>query len=159
MSDAQVYNALTIADEILRIAKRNGEFLTPMKLMKLTYIAHGWSLALLNRDLFRNRIEAWQYGPVIPDLYQATKIYGRVPIPPSKINDAAPSNVDIQVRALLEEVWAKYGGYDAIALSNMTHMSGTPWDIVYKPGRKGIEISDELIKSHYKDLASGRRAA
>lgn len=76
-----MYDVLTVADAILKIAKSKGVSLTPMQLMKLVYIAHGWSLGLRGIDLFRNRIEAWQYGPVMPDLYHATKQFGRNPIP------------------------------------------------------------------------------
>ena len=154
MVEAPIYSALTIADEVLRIAKRDGQSLTPMKLMKLTYIAHGWALGLLDRDLFKNRIEAWQYGPVIPDLYHATKVYGRSPIPLAKVDTNAASQVDAQVSELLAQVWRKYGHFDAIDLSNLTHKSGTPWDCVYEPGRRGIEIPDHLIKSHYRELAN-----
>lgn len=158
MTQKQVYDALTIADEILKIAKRAGKQVTPMKLMKLTYIAHGWSLALLDRDLFRNRIEAWQYGPVIPDLYHATKTYGRNPIPLERIDVDNPPAVDSEVSKFLTDVWAKYGHLDAIALSNLTHMSGTPWERVFRHGVRSIEITDDLIREHYKELARERRA-
>ena len=80
-----MYDVLTVADTILKIAKSKGKALTPMQLVKLTYIAHGWSLALSERDLFKNRIEAWRYGPVIPDLYQATKNFGRSEIPLERV--------------------------------------------------------------------------
>lgn len=157
MTNRPVYDAIIIADEILKIAKREGDALTPMKLMKLVYIAHGWSLALLRRDLFRNRIEAWQYGPVIPDLYHATKIYGGSEIPLSQIDDV--SNVDDEVKSLLEDVYTKYGERNAVSLSNLTHQVGTPWHQVYYPGMRGIEIPDELIKQHYTDLLRVRTAA
>lgn len=158
MTDATVYDAITIADEILKIAKSRGKTMSPMKLMKLTYIAHGWSLAVLKRDLFSNRIEAWQYGPVIPDLYHATKKYGRSEIPLSMIEAPDKSSVDPKTRAFLEKVYDLYGGYSAIGLSDMTHQSGTPWALRYEPGTKRIEIPDDLIKEHYEGLLRARRS-
>lgn len=151
-----MYDALTIADEILKIAKSKGKSLTPMQVTKLAYIAHGWALAILKRDLFRNRIEAWQYGPVIPDIYHATKHYGRSPIPLSMIGDPEVSAVDGETRAFLEDVFNKYGHLDGISLSYLTHQSGTPWDQVYKPGVRRIEIPDHLIKQHYDEMLSAR---
>jgi uncharacterized phage-associated protein len=82
-----MYRAVIIVDEILKISKKQGFALTPMQLLKLVYIAHGWALMILERDLFADRIEAWKYGPVIPVLYHATKHFGRNPIPLELIDD------------------------------------------------------------------------
>jgi uncharacterized phage-associated protein len=146
------YDAITIADEILRIAKSAGKFLTPLQLMKLVYISHGWSLSMRSTDLFKDRIEAWKYGPVIPDLYQATKHFGRSPIPHSKIDTEKASSVDRETLDFLRDVFDKYGDKSGIELSNLTHRSGTPWDQVYRDGVLGIEIPDEIIAEHYKKL-------
>lgn len=150
-----MYDVLIVADAILKIAKGKGATLTPMQLVKLTYIAHGWSLGLRNRDLFKNRIEAWQYGPVIPDLYHATKAFGRNPIPLDSIGDPNQVGIAPEDKQLLEAVYKKYGHLDGIALSYITHKAGTPWTQVYRPGVMHIEIPDSLIKSHYEELAHG----
>lgn len=152
MAHAQVYDALTVADIMLRIAKNDGQKMTPMKLLKLVYIAHGFALALLGRDLFKNRIEAWKYGPVIPDLYQATKKWGRGDIPLSLIGDLGDVDVDDEVKEFLEQVYAKYGHLDGIQLSYLTHQSGTPWDRIYSPYKRSAEIPDDLIKQHYESM-------
>lgn len=152
MTQAKMYDALTIADAMLKIGKREGHTMTPMKLLKLVYIAHGFSLALLGRDLFQNRIEAWKYGPVIPDLYQATKRFGRGEIPLHLIGDPADQVVDNQVQKFLEEVYAKYGHLDGIQLSYLTHQSGTPWDRTYDPNKRNAEIPDQMIKEHYQGM-------
>ena len=151
-----MYPVLTVADEILKIAKRAGKALTPLQLMKLTYIAHGWSLGFDRGDLFNNRIEAWKFGPVIPDLYRATKSYGRSPIPLDLVDDKS-SGVDADTREFLEKVFNTYNQYDGIQLSSLTHQSGTPWDTVYMDGVRGVEIPDDLIERHYKRLLNERR--
>jgi uncharacterized phage-associated protein len=152
-----MYNAITIADEILRLAKKQGKSLTPLQLMKLVYVSHGWSLALRNVDLFPDRIEAWKYGPVIPDLYHATKHFGKNPIPLNAIDEAKPSSVDTQTFSFLKDVHSKYGHLSGIQLSSLTHKSGTPWDQVYKEGVFGIEIPDTIIKNHYLGLLNERQ--
>lgn len=127
-----------------------------MQLVKLTYIAHGWSLALRNKDLFKNQIQAWQYGPVIPDLYHTTKSYGRSPIPLNAIGSPDDVGVTPEDRTFLESVFKKYGHLSGIDLSYLTHKAGTPWSQVYRHGVLGIEIPDHLIESHYRDLANAR---
>ncbi|MFK5281891.1 Panacea domain-containing protein, partial [Lacticaseibacillus paracasei] len=44
-----------------------------LKLLKLLYYAQGTCLALLDRPLFSETIEAWRHGPVVPSVYQAFK--------------------------------------------------------------------------------------
>ena len=68
--------SLTVANELIRLGKENAVYFTPMQLLKLVYIAHGWSYAFLNKPLIDDDIEAWKYGPVIPDLYRKIKSYG-----------------------------------------------------------------------------------
>ena len=46
------------------MAKEQGRDITVMQLLKLIYIANGWSWALLGKQLVRDPVEAWQYGPV-----------------------------------------------------------------------------------------------
>ena len=48
--------------------------LTQMKLHKLVYFAHGICLAVYNKPLIKDEIQAWQYGPVVPELVSARKV-------------------------------------------------------------------------------------
>lgn len=149
-------SAQIIADDILKIAKRRGMSLTPMQLMKLVYISYGWYLAMHDAKLFNDRIEAWKYGPVIPNLYQATKRFGKNPIPTNLIADGPISNNGME--AFYDSIVENYGKFSGIALSNLTHRQGTPWQQVFQPNVMGIEIQDHLIKEHYQQGLDARRA-
>lgn len=151
-------SAQTIADDILKLAKRRRLEFTPMQLMKLVYIAYGWHLAMTGKPLFLDRIEAWKYGPVIPNLYHATKRFGRDPIPHPLISDSELSRPKLE--AFLDSIVENYGSYSGIALSNLTHRIGTPWQQVYQVNKLGIRIPDDLIKEHYqRGLDARQRAA
>lgn len=149
-SGEKMSSAISVADEILKIAKRKGMQLTPLQLMKLVYISHGWAFPILGKDLFSNRIEAWKFGPVIPDLYHATKHYGRNTIPHSDISDNPSTGFDSTILSFLEDVLDKYGHLDGFSLSNLTHQTGTPWDQVFDESKYNVEIPDSLIKQHYQ---------
>ena len=155
----QIYSAVDVADEFLKLAKREGQGLTPMQLVKLTYIAKGWALAILNRNLFSERTEAWKYGPVIPDLYHVTKKYGRSPIPMDKVDDQSEPRVDTEVLAFLKEVFGKYGNLSGSQLSSLTHKVGSPWHQVYNPDEMHIEIPDALIETHYRRKLDERESS
>lgn len=151
---------LNIADIILRIAKEDGKQLTPMQLMKLTYISNGWSLAVSDRPLFDNRIEAWKYGPVMPELYQATKSYGRDEIPLDKVQDGFNDLSDKLSNEVdfLRKVYNLYKDKNGIELSSLTHMHGTPWHQVYD-GYSSKNIPQSMIKKHYEDKLDKKAAA
>jgi uncharacterized phage-associated protein len=151
-----MYTAIIIADEVLRLAKKKGKSLTPLQLMKLVYISHGWSLGIRDIDLFNDRIEAWKYGPVIPSLYQATKKFGRSEIPLDLVDIEGASHVDESTQKFLADVYSKYGDLTGVQLSGLTHQLGTPWDQVYDKGIFGIEIPDNIIADHYKRLLDER---
>ncbi|WP_439476522.1 Panacea domain-containing protein [Brevundimonas sp.] len=149
------YRASTVANEFFRLAQESGRPLTPMQYVKLTYIAHGWSLALRGSPLISEPVEAWKFGPVIPHLYQRLKHYGAGPVT-APIGDAlwAPAEaLDEDTRGLLRGVFEKYGSLNGIQLSHLTHKPGTPWSAVYDPEGWGEQIPDSLIREHYTNLS------
>ena len=76
MTEITLVSAKTVANEFLRLAREEGSTVTNMKLQKLVYIAEGWYLALYDLPLYREDTVAWKYGPVIPELYEALRMYG-----------------------------------------------------------------------------------
>src|SRR5438270_11888590 len=108
-----VYSAAAVANAFLKLAKRAGVPLTNMQLQKLVYIAHGWSLALLEKPLVYHGVNAWQWGPVIPPLYEALKKYGAgivtEPIPTEE--QVEPGSPEMSI---IEGVWRGYGKLSAI---------------------------------------------
>ena len=148
-----------VANEFLRT--RLGR-ISPMKLQKLVYYSHGWSLALFDEPLIEDRIEAWQYGPVIPALYYEFKEFGNSPITrlakelaiegePGRAVEVEPEMVDERPKKLVQKVWDRLGHYSAVELSNLTHSENEPWFKVPKK-RPGIAIPNELIRNCFKDM-------
>lgn len=123
--------------------------LTPMQLLKLVYIAHGWMLGLYSRPLIREEIEAWEYGPVIRDLYHAVKEYRSRPV--QDIKGVPDENFDEIEENLIDQVLDIYGDKDGIFLSSITHMPGTPWETTWSIDGKNGVISNDLIESHYAE--------
>jgi uncharacterized phage-associated protein len=126
--------------------------MTPMKLIKMVYIAHGWYLAQQNKLLINENAQAWKFGPVIPSLYNRFKVYGN-----GQITETVNSDIDNpEVTAFLDEVWVAYGELNGIQLSSLTHMNNTPWSQVWanalSQDRLNLEIPNRLIQEHYRIL-------
>lgn len=132
------HNVKSIANYFLSLAEKKNQTLSPMKLQKLVYFAHGWHLALTGKPLIDEMVEAWSYGPVIPSLYQEFKHFGSGSITSQakdyrfidgKIQFETPEiPINDPVIPLLDRIWDIYGKFTAIQLSNLTHEKGTPWD-------------------------------
>ncbi len=140
------YDARQIANWFIQRAAADGRTLSIMSLLKLTYIAHGWRLEMLGQPLIANRVEAWQHGPVIPDVYQALRPQG---ISPSRIDPSYPVPTDGQDVAFLEQIYTIYGHLSPFKLSELTHVPGGPWETARKWGGWYAEIPNDLIHSHY----------
>lgn len=125
------------------------DLLSNMKLQKLVYYAQGFYIAKFDRPLFNSTIEAWNYGPVIPDLYQEFKKYGKKPIKLNKKLDFSKYNN--QVREILDSVYVAFGQYSAWRLSQMTH-DEPPWLVGNKNPDKIISL-DEMNKYFKTQLA------
>ena len=147
------HDARTIARYILERARERGIRLTAIHVLKLVYIAHGWFLAMYDRNLIRDPIAAWYYGPVIPNLYHAVKKYGAGEI--SGDIDGPDETLDAAERELIDIVLDRYGYLEAFQLSALTHDSGTPWDTIWNRHNRvsGYPIPNEVIQTHYSALA------
>lgn len=153
-----MYNPIDIAYFFL---KKYGDkdAITPMKLVKLVYIAHGWHLGLTGRALIDENPEAWQYGPVIPTVYHRFKSYGGSRITETSFSPDPEELISPEIQQFLEKIWSVYGKFDAIQLSAKTHEINTPWYITWqnKQNRKGnfgiysSQIPDNLIKEYYEN--------
>ncbi|MCX7585008.1 Panacea domain-containing protein [Phenylobacterium sp. 58.2.17] len=146
-----MHDSRIIANRFLELAERNGDTLTPMQVLKLVYIAHGWMLGLHGRALIRDRVEAWQYGPVIPVLYNAMRRFGGSAVAGRLA--ASPETLTAEEEDIVEQVYAEYGRFTGPQLSRLTHAIDTPWDLTYRPGEFGVQISDDLVEDHYRQLA------
>lgn len=117
--DAPKYNAEIIADYFLYKAQNDSqELLSNLKLQKLVYYAQGLHLAMKGAPLFDEEIKAWEYGPVIPELYHKFKSFGSEEI---KITGFDPNIIDDKTREFLDEVFSVLGQFSAIGLMNLTH--------------------------------------
>ncbi len=119
-----------------------------MKLLKLLYYAQGTCLAILDRPLFDEAIEAWRHGPVVASIYQTFKNYQANPIPAT----SAPAIPD-EERHILDLTFAKWGEFSASALRNRTHRE-PPWQEAYHGRGEGSEIDlNEIYQAFLSELS------
>jgi uncharacterized phage-associated protein len=158
-------DSLQIANYFIKLGQRDGIEITPMKLIKLCYLAHGWYLGLKNEQLIDEAVFAWKYGPVIKKIYSTFKRYKNSNIDEIyNLSDTSGSAVSEypmpngEVLEFLDNIWSSYGNFDGITLSKITHIEGSPWyTIYYERGGKDKQdaiIPNNLIKEYYSAKVS-----
>lgn len=157
------YSPQQVANFFLDKSDGEGLPMTQLKLMKLVYIAYGWVLALTDKRLFDEPIEAWQHGPVIESLYHEFKHFRKAPISGRSedvdydtwevVEPRIPDD-DTDTNKILNKVWAAYRHFRAWDLRNKTHENDGPWARVYVNGMQGIVLKDDDIREHYVDRIS-----
>ena len=152
-----MYDARVIANAL--VSRHGVNTLTPLQILKLTYLCHGWMLGLYGEPLSRRQAEAWRWVPVTPDLYYELRQYGGQPVPELVNLDALgfePEDALLNDREadLVGKVIEVYGDFTGPQLSTLTHKPGSPWDQVWRPGRsRAAVIPDRIIQRYYADLA------
>ena len=109
-------------------------------------------MAVYNTPMFKEKIYAWQHGPVVKEVYEKLCSNGSKEIEfdnafydiIKKINDNSP------LYNILVSVYNSYAGYTAWQLREKSHIAGGPWQITVDT--KGIqkEIDKNLIKEYFK---------
>jgi len=118
-----------------------------LKLQKLLYYSQAVYLVLHDKEpLFIEDIEAWDYGPVVPLVYQAYKQYGFDTIPPADDESA----LDFEEMKAVDMTLACFGVLPGPALINQTHYEA-PWKNAYRSGRPSRVITVEAIYDFFKD--------
>lgn len=150
-----------VANAFLARAARDCVPVTHLKLQKLVYFLHGWYLATQNEPAIGEQFEAWPYGPVLSSLYHEFKKYGSNSITgyASEIDPATGEYKALMVSPenktfydVFDRVWDRYKNQSALALSSLTHRTGSPW---FNARQRGVPyISNQEIQAHFRELAT-----
>lgn len=131
------------------------EGITHLKLQKLLYYAQGINLGLYGRPLFKEKIEAWQHGPVVRDVYGHFSKFGRnnIEIEMNTEKEKIINRIenDKEVSEVLNLTYDNFAIYTAWQLRQMTHEDNTPWDITQRTKGLGKEIDNGLIEQFFRE--------
>ncbi|MEZ5657797.1 MAG: DUF4065 domain-containing protein [Burkholderiaceae bacterium] len=140
-----------VARRILEACAEHGDSsVTPMQLIKLTYIAHGYMLGVFGEPLLDEPVEAWQYGPVVRSVYDAVKKYQSSPVKEVQVDHEVEFSEREQ--KVIGVVAKKYCGFSGVVLSAATHQPGSPWRITWDEYGRNATISNDIIEQFYAKL-------
>ena len=109
--------------------------LTNLKLQKILYFAQVEFLKSHDVALFQENIQAWQYGPVVREVYDWLSQCGGYVITEFDVALEDTSNIASEIIDFLNMIWDKYSRYSAWGLVEKTHEPNSVWNRVYLNGR------------------------
>lgn len=134
-----MFDASEIANYFIWLSHETGALLTNLKLQKLLYYSQGWYLAFYQKPLFKDNIEAWIHGPVVPCIYKKYKIFQWNPI----AEKAEKPLLNPKTNSFLVSLSKAYFHRDGYELELMTHQE-KPW-INARKGLKPDVNSNNII--------------
>ena len=135
-----------------------GRPITNLSLQKLLFLSHMIHLGRRGQRLASNTFQAWDYGPVEPELYHKLKAYGSSAIPVG-ILPSAPYPAEAPEYESIAEVVNSLRGASARKLVSITHWNDGAWARNYQPGVRGLKIPDADILSEFNARLSREQAA
>ena len=143
------YDVLDVAEYIVDHQTRKGYPFTPLKLQKMLYFLWEYYYSQTTKHLFENRIEAWPYGPVCPDVYNRYCMYAGDPI--SETSSSNFSNIDKKTIRIINTFLSKYGLMNAFYLVAFSHQEGSPWYQIYHTTNRG-QIPFDLMEKDAMEM-------
>lgn len=147
MERIKMYKALSVARYIIERCHLQEKTISNLKLQKILYFVQAEFLVSRNQPCFAEKIEAWDFGPVVPIVYQKYKIFGsaNIPVVGHRITVIIP-HAD---RILIDEIVDECAKYSASTLVDITHHQ-TPWIRAHNEGYNSV-ISNESIKEYFTE--------
>lgn len=143
-----MYKALSVARYIIERCHSQNRSISNLKLQKILYFVQAEFLVSRGLPCFVEQIEAWDFGPVVPEVYQQYKIFGssNIPMFGRLLNPVVIRRED---QELINEIVDECARYSASTLVDITH-NQSPWLEAYDPGCNNV-ISQKSIKDYFTE--------
>ena len=141
-----MYSALDVSRYIIDRCKKKGYGISNLKLQKILYFVQTEFLVVLNTPCFFESIEAWESGPVVPEVYQKYKMYcgGNIP----SIKPIQSIVIAGGAQKLIYGVVDECGKYSESKLTEITHHQ-SPWKNAVQ--RRDNTIPNTVIREYFLD--------
>lgn len=144
-----MYNALDVAQYVVNHEAAKGRTVSNLRLQKLLYFIQAQFIVNTPNEepCFPQRMEAWDFGPVVPCVYREYKYCGSAAIPPEEMNASIFSRTD---RNLIDAMLDHCGNMTTSALVDATH-SQAPWYDAYHSFFDN-EITIESMRDYFGEV-------
>ena len=152
------YNATEICAFFIDAGINEKRYVSNISLQKFLYFSQGLYLGAYDFPLFREAIYAWEFGPVVKDIYHSFKHFGNNSITDKNYKYILGNGFLNKTSALQEEdvkfliyVWDSFKNYSPFELVELTHDEDGPWYNIYQNYSGKIPRDKEINLGAIKD--------
>ena len=139
-----MYDVQMIARYIINRCDERERPISNSKLQKILYFIQAEFLVNLDKPCFSEEIQAWNSGPVVPEVYKQYRAYGATNIPAQK--DEGFELIFGQDKEHLDAIIDNAAKYSASGLAEITRRQ-SPWKNAHK--KSDCVIRQSVIKEYF----------
>ena len=139
-----MYPVLELAKYIVVKCIQDKHPISNLQLQKILYYIQREFLQMFCRPAFAESIEAWPFGPVVPDVYYYFCGAGAMRIGLSPEPEGEILSMPEEYRQIIDRIIENKRGLNPWDMVSETHKPGGAWDSVYRGGygnRSTIPVS------------------
>lgn len=156
-----IYNVLDVCRHVINYSNDKDYGISNLKLQKVLYFIQAYFLIDASCRCFKEKIEAWDFGPVVPEAYREYKKFGGGDIPTvsyvisvdksdfwkSKIQKYTDNIICEEDKIRINGVVDRFSDFSATDLVTLTH-NQSPWIDAYVPHINN-EITVDAIREYF----------
>ena len=151
-----MYDVQDIARYIINYSYEQKYVTSNLKLQKMLYLVQAYFLITKQEPCFPEKIRAWDFGPVVPEVYREYVKYGACMIPPvrkyyvgKRKFEYIDAIIDEDDKELINQVLDKFADYSSTQLVTLTQHQ-KPWIDAYIP-KENNEITKKAIENYFRE--------
>lgn len=148
-----MYDALDVACYIIQRENEQGKTISNLKLQKVLYFVQAEFLVSTGEPCFKDTIEAWDFGPVVPTVYHKYKVYGSAQIPARWVEQR--DFITYKDKIIIDDIVNECSKYSAAQLTEITQCQ-SPWLDSYTNNSKIRDISNKSIRDFFLEGENDR---
>lgn len=127
--------AKSVANYVIAYGMKIGHPVSNLQLQKILYYIQVHFLKKKGIPFFKDEIEAWQFGPVIPTVYYQYTAFGPAPITMFKTQKI---DLEQEEKKDLEQIVKEKAILSILEIVADTNKKGKAWDLYYKVNERNV---------------------
>lgn len=139
-----MYDVQDVAEYVITYSEDKDYGISNLKLQKILYLIQAYFLMQTKKPCFSEEIEAWDFGPVIPEVYRRYKQFGSTDIQVRCLNlEKVQKRFRKEDRKRIDAVIDKFADFSTANLTILTQ-NQAPWNEAFDRKEKVIRCEDIL---------------